>query len=138
MHLPDSWGYMVFGGKNPDVSTVHGYNEAGDIEEIQSDALSTPRDSTWPARIAAMNVYYAQKEFSKQNNGSYADTIELLPIENERERKRNTNIALSRLPFRRMTFRPAVQPLQQYSMLTSVFENVGMAVFSDLTPTHLL
>ena len=60
MHLPDSWGYMVFG-------------EMG----ILGHGTSTPpRDPTWPGRLAAMNVYYAQKAFFVEHNGTYAASIE--------------------------------------------------------------
>ena len=66
MHLPDAWGYMVFGGTKSNVG----------IERDESD--SVPRDPSWPGRIAAMNVYYAQHYFSDQNNGTYADSVEKL------------------------------------------------------------
>jgi hypothetical protein len=78
MHLPDSWGYMIFGGTKSIAQTDHGDNEDIDIEQLESETLSVPRDSTWPGRIAAMNIYYAQRYFSDQNNGTYAASIEKL------------------------------------------------------------
>ena len=66
MHLPDSWGYMVFGG-NQDV----------DNESIETSSPSHPRDPTWPARLAAMNIYYAQHSY-KNRNGVFAMSMEQL------------------------------------------------------------
>ena len=62
MHLPDAWGYMVFG------------EPKSDDKEFES----VPRDPSWPGRIAAMNVYYAQRQYSDQNDGGFADSIEKL------------------------------------------------------------
>ena len=59
MHRPDAWGYLVFGSEG-------GVNES-----------SVPRDPTWPARLAAMNVYYAQQQY-KQETGSYATETDQL------------------------------------------------------------
>ena len=78
MHLPDSWGYMVFGGTQSIAPTDDGDNEDVDGEQLESKAGSVPRDSAWPGRIAAMNVYYAQRYFSDQTNGTYAASIEML------------------------------------------------------------
>ena len=60
MHLPDAWGYLVFGG-----------------EKEVDEAPEVPRDSTWPARLAAVNVYYAQQAY-KQKTGSYASRMDQL------------------------------------------------------------
>ncbi len=65
MHLPDAWGYVVFGDEK---------SKNGDGKRIDS----VPRDPSWPARVAATNVYYAQKHFTGQNDGNYADSIEAL------------------------------------------------------------
>jgi len=59
MHLPDAWGYLVFG------------------EEAGVDKATVPRDSSWPARLAAMNVYYAQHEYKKET-GTYATDLDQL------------------------------------------------------------
>jgi len=80
MHLPDSWGYMVFGGTKSTVPADHEDNEDVDIEQPEPEIYSVPRDPTWPGRIAAMNVYYAQRYFSNQNNGTYAASIETLGV----------------------------------------------------------
>jgi hypothetical protein len=66
MHLPDAWGYIVFGGA-----------VAGRETTTVESAEPTPRDPSWPARLAAMNIYYAQKKFYDQT-GSYASNIEQL------------------------------------------------------------
>lgn len=65
MHLPDAWGYIVFGEPKPGGNTA-----------TESD--SVPRDPSWPGRIAAMNVYYAQRHYSDQHDGIFADSIEKL------------------------------------------------------------
>ncbi len=61
MHLPDAWGYMVFGDEQ---QSIDGENKV-------------PRDPSWPGRLAAMNVYYAQKHY-KNKHKRYADSIEEL------------------------------------------------------------
>mmetsp|Transcript_10307 Transcript_10307/g.21649 ORF Transcript_10307/g.21649 Transcript_10307/m.21649 type:complete len:119 (-) Transcript_10307:156-512(-) len=61
---------MVFGGKNSIAPTGHGGNE--------DKTLLVPRDPSWPGRIAAMNVYYSQRYYYKQNNGTYAASIDQL------------------------------------------------------------
>ncbi len=38
------------------------------------DTQEIPRDASWPARLAAMNVYYAQQEY-KRETGDYATEI---------------------------------------------------------------
>lgn len=65
MHLPDSWGYLVFS------------NEAASGGTETAVATATKRDAAWPARLAAMNVYYAQKYY-RQTHGSYTDNMEEL------------------------------------------------------------
>lgn len=60
MHRPDAWGYFVLGG--------------GD-----DGAALPPRDPTWPGRLAAMNMYYAQQVyFEKNGKQSYASSVEEL------------------------------------------------------------
>ena len=58
MHRPDAWGYVYFDGH---------MNEA-----IYGDA---PNDSTWPARLAAMNIYYAQVAYAEDHAGEYASQM---------------------------------------------------------------
>lgn len=60
MHLPDAWGHLVFGG-----------------EVADSGSQIIPRDPSWPARLAAMNVYYAQKVFHEEHE-NYSTNIEEL------------------------------------------------------------
>ena len=64
MHLPDAWGYIDFA---PGDGSTHG-------DVIPDEGR---RDPAWPARLAAMNVYYAQKRY-KQLNGVYADNLSQL------------------------------------------------------------
>jgi Carbohydrate family 9 binding domain-like len=59
MHLPDAWGYLVFGGP----------------EKSMNEPVA--RDPTWPPRLAAMNVYYAQRQY-RQENGLYATRLDML------------------------------------------------------------
>jgi hypothetical protein len=74
MHLPDSWGYMVFGDKN----LLHhdDMDDEAEMGKLGHGTSALPRDPTWPGRLAAMNVYYAQKAFFVEHNGTYAASIE--------------------------------------------------------------
>jgi hypothetical protein len=58
MHLPDAWGYLVFGKD------------------------SKERDATWPAKLAAMNVYYAM-HYHKQQTGSFTNLITKLNVDKQ-------------------------------------------------------
>ncbi|KAG7342735.1 carbohydrate family 9 binding domain-like protein [Nitzschia inconspicua] len=62
MHLPDSWGYFVLGDQHH-------------ARENNPNDLVAPKDPSWPGRLAAMNIYYAQKAYSQQNGGTYATTV---------------------------------------------------------------
>lgn len=57
MHLPDAWGYLVFG------------SSSDDHEEV--------KDASWPVRLAAMNVYYAQSAYHRINQ-RYASNLQQL------------------------------------------------------------
>jgi hypothetical protein len=59
MHMPDAWGYLYF------------WNEG------ENDTMEVPRDVTWPARLTAMVVYYAQ-HYHKDKTGSFTDVIDAL------------------------------------------------------------
>jgi len=61
MHLPDAWGYISFGPPIGDKL----------VDNVP------PKDSTWPARLAAMHIYYAQVAF-KDDGGVYASDVEQL------------------------------------------------------------
>jgi Carbohydrate family 9 binding domain-like len=63
MHLPDSWGYVQFGRA---------------MDESNSGKPDDGRDPSWPARLAAMNVYYAQRRYAELNKGQYASTLDEL------------------------------------------------------------
>jgi hypothetical protein len=49
MHLPNAWGYLVFGDSNT-------------IKEQQNSRI-IPNDPTWPIRMAAMTIYAAQHAY---------------------------------------------------------------------------
>ena len=61
MHLPDAWGYIVFG--NPT------------CEPKRSESM--PKDSSWPVRLAAMHMYYAQSAFFEEHK-AYASNLDQL------------------------------------------------------------
>ena len=65
MHRPDAWGYVVFAG--PDGGDGGGGGGGG---------IPPPevRDPDWPARLAAMNVYYAQAAHLEAS-GAYAGSV---------------------------------------------------------------
>lgn len=58
MHAPDAFGYFQFAG---------GRHDEADQEPR--------RDPTWPLRLAAMNIYYAQRAFSEKNDRRFASTL---------------------------------------------------------------
>lgn len=69
MHLPDAWGYVQFGpaiggGDN------HYFGQVP-LEEIVFEGKG---DLLWPAKLAVMNVYYAQKRY-KQVKGVFASDL---------------------------------------------------------------
>jgi hypothetical protein len=66
MHLPDAWGYVEFS------SSTNNNTRVGEVplEELMNGA----GDSSWPARLAAMNIYYAQKKYNEDHN-EYANDI---------------------------------------------------------------
>jgi len=59
MHRPDAWGYLVFGGAEE--------QEGGDGRGEASPGVCSGsggaawRDALWPARLAALSCYYAQR-----------------------------------------------------------------------------
>ena len=67
MHLPNAWGYLIFG---PLVNNYH------HDRSTMIDSSSTPHDPSWPIRMAAMNIYSAQHAFflkskcNKDNNNN--------------------------------------------------------------------
>jgi hypothetical protein len=61
MHLPDAWGYLWFAKDSTDVP---------------------PRDLSWPARLAAMNLYYGLHHY-QESHGSYTDDTTLLSLDND-------------------------------------------------------
>ena len=70
MHLPNAWGYLVFGEDNVASS------EAENVDD--PIATTAPRDPTWPIRMAAMNVYAAQHAYfqeTTQTGGQFASHV---------------------------------------------------------------
>jgi hypothetical protein len=59
MHLPESWGYLVFGNDDDDD------DDDDSIQRTTPTAMLQPADidRTWPAQVAAMHVYYAQDAY---------------------------------------------------------------------------
>jgi hypothetical protein len=75
MHLPDAWGYFVFADA-PDSD-----NHGGDVTTPRGGgADDLPRDASWPLRLAAMNVYYAQRAY-RERHGKYACCVAQLETE---------------------------------------------------------
>ena len=76
MHRPDSWGYVYFDRQ----ITNRSGGDDGDNDDDNVDGTSRskatddeiPKDATWPARLAAMNVYYAQVAYAEDSAGEYA------------------------------------------------------------------
>jgi hypothetical protein len=68
MHRPDAWGYLVFGD---------------DTEETTKFEMQ--KDPTWPLRLAAMNLYYAQRAHQEAKEKYASNVSELL---------QNLNIAI--------------------------------------------
>ena len=69
MHLPDAWGYVEFAPA--DASVV------GDVPAEEFDPER--RDPAWPARLTAINVYYAQRKYWELNSHQkYASDLSAL------------------------------------------------------------
>jgi hypothetical protein len=66
MHMPDAWGYFVLAES---IATRKGDDDDDD------ESISYPKDPTWPGRLAAMNVYYAQRAYFQQNGEKYAPSV---------------------------------------------------------------
>lgn len=89
MHLPDAWGYVEFvdspcivpnGEKRPKSSSnLRLQEEAELIENCTKTA-----DSSWPAKLAAMNVYYAELAYKDSHDGKFtSDMMDLKPFLDE-------------------------------------------------------
>ena len=67
MHLPDAWGYVEFAPGDVDYHK----KQQQPLGDVSGNALlENPerRDPTWPARLAVMNVYYAQRRYRELND----------------------------------------------------------------------
>jgi hypothetical protein len=73
MHLPESWGYLVFGSNDDD-----GHNTDS---PPTTTAMLQPVDidRTWPAQVAAMHVYYAQNAYREAVGRYTFDLDDLVP-----------------------------------------------------------
>lgn len=69
MHLPDAWGYVQFGAPESKLS--------GEMSILDAKN-SKGRDTTWPARLTVMNIYYAQRRYAELNVGCYAPNVTAL------------------------------------------------------------
>ena len=56
MHLPDAWGYIIFGSTKLTATIDSDKNYEVDAEQDDSEVLLIRRDRSWPARCAAMNI----------------------------------------------------------------------------------
>ena len=81
MHLPDAWGYLVFAGTQAvetTTKTSHEIAVGGKKNNCNNNAVL--RDPSWPARLAAMNIYYAQ-HYHKEQHQSYSSTLDQLIVD---------------------------------------------------------
>ena len=69
MHRPEAWGYLVFGDDDDDSSNDG--TITADTEGVQEE----PRDDSWPARLAALQVYYAQHKY-RDRQGVFAKDVQ--------------------------------------------------------------
>ena len=53
MHLPDAWGYLLFGSSQ---------------RTVNRNSRQYQRDPYWPSKITVMNIYYAQKRYKELHN----------------------------------------------------------------------
>ncbi|CAB9497099.1 Inherit from NOG: Domain of unknown function (DUF1083) [Seminavis robusta] len=75
MHLPDAWGYVEF-GKQQLVEDGTSQQTPPPMGDLRFDQLTDEqRDASWPARLAAMNIYYAQRRYAELHQGQYAATV---------------------------------------------------------------
>jgi hypothetical protein len=72
MHLPNAWGYLVFGDSNTYVDQTN-------------SKLSMSKDPTWPIRMAAMMIYAAQHAYRETQIVSV--TSELIESEKDLQEK---------------------------------------------------
>jgi hypothetical protein len=84
MHLPESWGYLVFGGDDGDHENTSG--SVSDNEDGNDNTLDGTRglqpvdiDPTWPAQVAAMHVYYAEDAYRDVTGRYTYDLNDLVP-----------------------------------------------------------
>ncbi|GKY97983.1 hypothetical protein MPSEU_000756400 [Mayamaea pseudoterrestris] len=85
MHLPDAWGYFVFGNElnlhhdNDAMNNIVQAAEADTATTQASDLIDHYRDPFWPARLAAMNVYYAL-EYHMEQHQTYTNDLSQLQV----------------------------------------------------------
>lgn len=81
MHLPDAWGYLVFG----DDITTEGNNSSGKLtgnNDPDRTGESFFRDPLWPAKFTASCLYYAQHHH-KERYGRFTDQVTDLRVPSE-------------------------------------------------------
>lgn len=106
MHLPDAWGYLYFAGSAVTSSDDDDDNKNNDRklftdnrqqQQYRSSLPSppSPRDSTWPARLTAMTIYYSL-HYYKKLNGSYTNILSQLCVPDDIIRPFNIKIDLDK------------------------------------------
>jgi hypothetical protein len=76
MHLPDAWGYLVFGTALESINDGSG----SDGCDASSNRPQHARDPSWPHRLAAMNVYYALHAY-KEQHGAFTSIMADLSLD---------------------------------------------------------
>jgi hypothetical protein len=75
MHLPNAWGYLVFGEAIEDgQDELIGVTTAANVEEPE-----TTNDPQWPIRMAAMSVYAAQHAYRDKHGIFTSDFSSIQP-----------------------------------------------------------
>lgn len=80
MHQPNAWGYFVFAGDDSEDDRGGSATKDGAGDAIETSALSVRVDLYWPARLAAMNVYYAMHAYHN-NQSKYTDDLNDLNVD---------------------------------------------------------
>jgi hypothetical protein len=77
MHLPNAWGYLVFGEGIEDEQTV--LIRATTAVNRDDEEPESTNDPEWPIRMAAMSVYAAQHAYRDKHSSFTSDFSLLQP-----------------------------------------------------------
>ena len=81
MHLPDAWGYVRFGPPLSAAAAAAASSSSTDSSveagQVPNELIVEKGDPFWPLRLAAMNVYYAQRHYYDKH-GVYATHLDVL------------------------------------------------------------